>query len=298
MILLTGASGFIGKHLLLQLIKKYGKNNVIALTSRPIDECNYILHNDFQFDPDFLINHGYTNIKTIIHAGAFTPKNGSQANDVNLSNSNIYSTEKLLNLTLPYVQNFIFLSTLDVYDNAEIISENTSENPISLYGFSKLYCEKMVEQWGIKNNKVAQILRIGHVYGPGEEAYQKIIPISINKILNKESLQIWGTGNELRSFIYINDVVNAIINSLEITEGLGIINLVSNQSISINELISKLIKISKKEVEIINIPTNLSSRSLVFDNTKMINWLLKKETNLDDGLNEEFEYVKTKYFNQ
>ena len=298
MILLTGASGFIGKHLLLQLIKKYGKSNVIALTSRPIDECNYILHNNFQFDPDFLINHGYTNIKTIIHAGAFTPKNGSQANDVNLSNSNIYSTEKLLNLTLPYVQNFIFLSTLDVYDNAEIISENTSENPISLYGFSKLYCEKMVEQWGIKNNKVAQILRIGHVYGPGEEAYQKIIPISINKILNKESLQIWGTGNELRSFIYINDVVNAIINSLEITEGLGIINLVSNQSISINELISKLIKISKKEVEIINIPTNLSSRSLVFDNTKMINWLLKKETNLDDGLNEEFEYVKTKYFNQ
>lgn len=298
MILLTGASGFIGKHLLLQLIKKYGKSNVIALTSRPIDECNYILHNNFQFDPDFLINHGYINIKTIIHAGAFTPKNGSQANDVNLSNSNIYSTEKLLNLTLPYVRNFIFLSTLDVYDNAEIISENTSEKPISLYGFSKLYCEKMVEQWGIKNNKVAQILRIGHVYGPGEEAYQKIIPISINKILNKESLQIWGTGNELRSFIYINDVVNAIINSLEITEGLGIINLVSNQSISINELISKLIKISKKEVEIINIPTNLSSRSLVFDNTKMINWLLKKETNLDDGLNEEFEYMKTKYFNQ
>lgn len=297
MILLTGASGFIGKHLLLQLIKKYGKSNVIALTSRPIDECNYILHNNFQFDPDFLINHGYTNIKTIIHAGAFTPKNGSQANDVNLSNSNIYSTEKLLNLTLPYVQNFIFLSTLDVYDNAEIISENTSENPISLYGFSKLYCEKMVEQWGIKNNKVTQILRIGHVYGPGEEAYQKIIPISINKILNKESLQIWGTGNELRSFIYINDVVYAIISSLEITEGLGIINLVSNQSISINDLIAKLIKISKEEIEIINIPTNLGSRSLVFDNTKMINWLLKKETNLDDGLNEEFEYVKTKYFN-
>lgn len=297
MILLTGASGFIGKHLLLLLVKKYGKSNVIALTSRPIDECTYLLHNNFQFDPDFLINHGYTNIKTIIHAGAFTPKNGSQANDVNLSNSNIYSTEKLLSLTLPHIQNFIFLSTLDVYDNAEIISESTSEKPISLYGFSKLYCEKMVEQWGIKNNKVTQILRIGHVYGPGEEAYQKIIPISINKILNKESLQIWGTGNELRSFIYINDVVNAIINSLEITDGLGIINLVSNQSISINELISKLIKISKKEVEIINIPTNLSSRSLVFDNTKMINWLLKKETNLDDGLNEEFEYVKTKYFN-
>ena len=296
MILLTGASGFIGKHLLLQLIKKYGKSNVIALTSRPIDECNYILHNNFQLDPDFLINHGYANIKTIIHAGAFTPKNGSQANDVNLSNSNIYSTEKLLNLTLPYVQNFIFLSTLDVYDNDEIISENSPENPISLYGFSKLYCEKMVEQWGIKNNKVTQILRIGHVYGPGEEAYQKIIPISINKILNKESLQIWGTGNELRSFIYINDVVNAIISSLEITVGLGIINLVSNQSISINDLIVKLIKISKEEVEIINIPTNLSSRSLVFDNTKMINWLLKKETNLDNGLNEEFEYVRTKYF--
>lgn len=293
MLLLTGASGFIGKHLLPLLIEKYGKNNIVALTSKPISECPFLLHDNYQFEQDFFTKSEFQDIDTIIHAGAYTPKKGSESNEIDLSNSNIYNTQKLLNSTLPSLRKFVFLSTLDVYDNEDIISESTLENPISLYGYSKLYCEKMIEVWGKKHNKAIQILRIGHVYGPGEEVYQKVIPVTFKKVLKNESPQIWGTGNELRSFIYIKDVAKAVANSINLKENIGVVNLVSGQAISINEIANKIIKISKIDVKTEKIHANSIGRDLVFDNSKMRQWLLDKETDIDIGLYEEYEYLKT-----
>ena len=292
MILLTGASGFIGKHLLKLLIEKFGEENILALTTNPSVGFPHLLHNNYKFDRDFFVKNGYGNIKTIIHAGAFTPKNKNQVNLIYSSNSNIFSTQKLLNTTLPQLQNIIFLSTIDVYDNVEKISEDTLEKPASLYGFSKLYCEKMIESWGNEHNKVIQILRVGHVYGPGEEAYEKIIPVSLAKIINNESIQIFGSGNELRSFIFIKDAVNAIINSIELKANMGVINLVSSQAISINDIINKIKYISKADTKIENIQSDSIGKNFVFDNSKMLKILLEKETNLDKGLKAEYEYMK------
>jgi UDP-glucose 4-epimerase len=293
MILLTGVSGFIGKHLLLFLIEKYGKENILALTSMPISECRYLIHNNYQFEQDFFAKNGCQDIDTIIHAGAFIPKKAADANEIDLSNSNIYNTEKLLNVNFPKLKKFIFLSTIDVYDNSDLINENTLEKPVSLYGYSKLYCEKMIEIWAKKNNKIFQILRIGHVYGPGEEAYNKIIPVSFKKTLKNEPLQLLGAGNELRSFIYIIDVVEAIIKSKDLIESIGIVNLVSGQSLYIKDLVNAIRIISGTDLEIEILPTNNIGRSLVFDNSKMRKWLLENETSLEVGLKEEFEYMKT-----
>ena len=93
MILLTGASGFIGKHLLQKLIKKYGKEQVVAFTSKPLAGCNYLLHNNYKFKAGLFKLKGYENIDTVIHAGAFIPKFGKEANNFTLSNSNIINTK-------------------------------------------------------------------------------------------------------------------------------------------------------------------------------------------------------------
>jgi hypothetical protein len=78
-------------------------------------------------------------------------------------------------------------TTIDVYEKSDqIISENNPTNPETLYGFSKLYCEKMIENWANANNKIVQILRLGHVYGPGEGLFKKIIPVTMQKIKANE----------------------------------------------------------------------------------------------------------------
>lgn len=293
MILLTGASGFIGRHLLSALIHTYGKENVLALTSAPVEGCQYLLHNNYTFHPEYLTeNKIAAQTDTIIHAGAFTPKTGNRANDWSACNSNIFSTHQLLSAGLPALKKVIYLSTLDVYGSDEIISENSPVQPLSLYGESKLYSEKMIAAWAEEVHKTYQILRVGHVYGPGEEAYQKIIPVTINKLLQNERPQIWGTGDEVRSFIYITDIVSAILEAIKLSENAGVINITGGNKITVNELVNKLVLLNGKNLHPERIQSGTKGRDLIFDNTKMKKLLLPEETPFDTGLFEEWQYMK------
>jgi UDP-glucose 4-epimerase len=293
MVLVTGTSGFIGSVLLDQIIAKFGSTNVLALTSKPIDKCNYLLHNDYLFDPDFFIKSGYENIDTIIHAGAFTPKNGNQANEYYKCTSNITNTEALLKANLLNLKRFVFLSTLDVYGVSDVLTEESPVIPITLYGQSKVYCEKMIVSWANQNNILPQILRIGHVYGPGEEQYLKAIPVMIKKILNSEPIQIFGSGMDIRSFIYIEDVIQAIIKSIDLDLFYGPINIAGGNQISIKKLAQILIKIAESNTNVEYVKTlNAIRRDFIFDNSKMKKYLLNKETDLVLGLKREYIYMK------
>lgn len=292
MILLTGASGFIGKHLLSKLIEIYGRENIVALTSKPIADCKYILNKDYNFDDDYIRRCGFENIETIIHAGAYTPKASSEGNHIIACNSNITATGRLLTSNLPKIKNFIFFSTLDVYGYGNLITEETQLLPASLYGHSKLYCEQMIAAWAAQKEVCHQILRIGHVYGEGEEKYQKIIPLTIQKLLSETPLQIYGDGEEIRSFIYISDVINAIINSLGLKRFAGIINLVGDEKISIYNLIEKLILISGKSPEINKIQVKNTPRDFVFNNSKMRKILGAPKVGIMEGLLNEWNYMK------
>jgi UDP-glucose 4-epimerase len=292
MILLTGSSGFIGSHLL-SFIKKSDNLDVVVLTSKPIEDAQYVLHNNYFFEPDLLINAGYgEDIHVIIHVGAFTPKNAQEANLIKECNSNITSVETLLKLDLPNLKKIIFLSTLDVYGDEHIIDESSIINPATLYGLSKLYGEKMISIFAKNRGLVSQILRIGHVYGPGEEKYQKIIPLTIRKLIDNQEIEIWGEGKELRAFIFIDDVVKAIMNVLSIENDLGPINIVSDESISINDLIRRLIDINGNPHTVRHIAKGLSGKSWRFNNDKMKKYLLSKQVTLTEGLTIEWDYMK------
>ncbi len=292
MILITGASGFIGKHLLKFLTAKYGRENIVALTSQPIENVQCVLHNNYRFEDDIFVKHGFENIETIIHAGSYTPKNGNEINNIHLSNSNISTTELLIGAHLPNLKKVIYLSAIDVYNSASIITEQSVESPVSMYAYSKLYIEKMLQNWAIQEKKVVQILRIGHVYGPGEEAYTKLIPETFRKILLNQDLAIWGSGEELRSFIYIDDLVKSITKSIEYTENLGVINVVGSQPISILNLVEKIKTIANSSVAIEKVEGNFIGKNSVFDNQKLLKFLLDKETKLDDGLLAEYQFMK------
>jgi UDP-glucose 4-epimerase len=296
MILLTGASGFIGKKLLFKLSETFGKENVAALTSKPLEDFKYVLHHNYSFDADYLVSQGLGKVEILIHAGSYTPKSGADANDWGSCNSNIFTTDCLLKSTLPCLKKIIFLSTLDVYKECELISEASLLQPISLYGHSKLYLEKLIESFANKNQLVHQILRVGHVYGPGEEAYKKVIPVTIGTIISGNRPVIRGSGKDLRSFIYIDDVTTAIMNAVSLEKYAGVINLAGSDQISIMQLVEKIISISGLSIspEIIKSPSDIQ-RNLVFDNSKMKSLLLSDETPLDEGLLKEWEYMQKKY---
>lgn len=296
MILLTGASGFIGSSILKALIDKYGSNNVAALTSKPLEGCQYLLHNNYTFENDFFIKNGFESIEVVIHAGAYIPKSTVESNDLFKSKTNIDNSFKLITTNLPRLKKIVFLSTIDVYnDTEEAISENSEVKPQTLYGASKLYCESMISAWAGQNSIENIVLRIGHVFGPGEHEYKKLIPEVMRNIIFGKELSIWGTGEDIRSFIYIDDVVNAILATLKKNKMASPINIVSDVPLSIQKVIETIINTSGKNVVPNKITSDHHPRNLLFDNSKMRNQLYQPKITFEEGIKKEWEAFRLVY---
>lgn len=110
-ILITGASGFLGSHLIktIQVHSSFKHYELILLTSKPIPGYKSIVHNGYAFSKEDFLKEGLEHIDIVIHAGAFTPKNVNEANNISNSNSNISSLQNLL-IQLPNIPDkFIFL---------------------------------------------------------------------------------------------------------------------------------------------------------------------------------------------
>ena len=292
MILLTGTGGFIGKHLVEFIISKYPNMELAALTNSDIKSIHCINHNEYNYELSNFPKKIIDRIEVILHLGAFIPKSRMESDDILKCNKNISSTKSLLRLELPSVKKVIYISSIDVYDNTnQIIDERTATEPGTLYGWSKLYCEKMVQSHCDALNIDAVILRLGHVYGPGEEFYQKLMPVTMNNILAGQSPAVFGDGSDLRSFIYVGDVVRTITAAIENPIDDNIINVVHHESYTILDIVQKIIAISHKNISIQFKAGSSMKRNLMFDNGRLRKKLCPSLTNIDEGLKLEWHHI-------
>jgi UDP-glucose 4-epimerase len=290
-ILITGASGFIGSRLISAACDELGLENVIAFSSQPAPDCRTIVYHGPDFNLSEEDNALLGTINVLIHVGASTPKSAVQANAIEECNGNISFTEKLLALPLGNLKKIIFISTIDVYEPSELTTEETPTIPVTLYGWSKLYCEQMTTVFSAGIGIVSQVLRIGHVYGPGEEKYAKFLPKALKSIVAGEAVELWGDGSEIRSFIYIDDVVTAILQAINLRLSVGPINVVGGVPISMRALLDKIIATSGKPVAITHREFTGAKRNYIFDNAKLRKHLLSVETDLSTGLRTEYAYM-------
>jgi nucleoside-diphosphate-sugar epimerase len=290
MILLTGATGFIGRHLLDGLIRKYGSKKIVAYTRSPIAEVECILHSGFEIESFDFSAMGLDSIEMVVHAGAFTPKDKTESNNFELADLNVFVTNCLLNAKLPNLKRFVYLSTLDVYAPAELIDENTLLSPSTAYARSKMRCEDLVVEWAKKTGNIGQVLRIGHVYGPGEDLYRKVIPETMRRLRDGQMLQMFGTGKQKRAFIYVKDVCSAILATLDLEQDIGPINIAGSHQISMEDLIGLIVDLSGVQPKIEMVPS-ADDQSMVFNTTKLKKYLLRDEMPLRNGLRMEWEHM-------
>jgi nucleoside-diphosphate-sugar epimerase len=290
MVLLTGTSGFIGSKLLIECINLFGKDNVVVLSSKENEICPTIVYKNFEINSADFLQSPFNKIKTVVHVGAFIPKSTADLNDISKSNSNIFFTQNLLSSLPESVEKFIFFSTIDVYEKSDqIISENNPTNPETLYGFSKLYCEKMIEQWANANNKIIQILRLGHTYGPGEGLFKKIIPVTMQKIKDNQQPIILGEGSSKRAFIYVDDLIFCVIEIMKFDHYKGPVNIVNDQFVTIKELVHQIIQVAESNVLPEYIPQELGKNDVFFDATKLKSLINIAFTPLHVGLKMEWD---------
>ena len=156
------------------------------------------------------------------------------------------------------VKRVILASSGAVYGEQEVqpVKETMRPNPQSPYAVSKLASEYYVNTLGALYGIETVILRIFNAYGPGQYLtfhHPPVIPQFMKKAVEGGTLVIYGDGNQTRDFVYIDDVVDALVAAATASNvNRAIINVGSGEETSINDLAKKVARVVGREVEVIH----------------------------------------------
>lgn len=250
-IFITGANGFIGHH----LFDYFTNNNdnvagcINTIQSNTLEktyttdlcsqEIYSILHHE---QPDYLI-----------HCAGGASVAESFLNPQKDFAKNIIITENILNAITqksPKTK-IIFLSSAAVYGNPLTlpITENTPTSPVSPYGFHKLVCELLCKKYHELYHIPITILRIFSVYGPGLK--KQLLWDIYQKSKTNDIISLFGTGDETRDFIYIDDLVRIIHTILLKTSFKGeIFNVASGEETKVCDIAHLMISAFENKKEL------------------------------------------------
>ncbi len=226
-VLVTGAAGFIGRPLVSRL-REASEVRVLAL-----ERSNVALQ---ALDRDYWRKLGVDAIDAIFHIGAYIPKDVASADLVKpIVESNVDGIAALL-ASLPNTpRHLLFVSSVDVYKRVSrrTIDETSEVGPATLYGASKVFGEELIRSYARSTGCSYSVLRLGHIFGPGEEVFRRVIPNLIRAMLRGDQPQLSGDGATERDYLYVDDAVSAIVAASMLPEKIDPINIVRGESISI-----------------------------------------------------------------
>lgn len=254
----TGGAGFIGSHLVEELISNGAEVHVIDnLISGSLD----FVHSDAIIHTYDICNKDTQQLiirekpDVVFHLAAQADVGNSIREPNYDAFININGTINILEACrIARVKKVIFSSTSGVYGNLQkdLISEENFTLPISYYGLSKLTAESYIRLFYQLYGLSYTILRYGNVYGPRQTAKGEggVIAVFLEKIKKGIPLSIHGDGEQTRDFIYVKDVVKANIAALERGHQ-ETFHISTSQKTSVNHLLKMLIKIHGSEIDTI-----------------------------------------------
>ncbi len=232
-ILVTGASGFIGRHTV-QLLEDEGFY-VIRGVRRPVDEkeSEYFIYIDLNNPEQILALEESIHCDAIVHLGAVVGLNG--AGDSDLFLPNVLSSGCIAHLARSWDAHLIFASSVMVNGSkTEKIQLDSPLNPDTPYGRSKALSEMLLQASGTKYC----VLRLAGVFGfngPAHLGLNRAITTVINGGLPTQI----GSGRALRNYVYVKDVAKAICHAIEV-DLRGIHLVAGGEVLSISEMLQLL----------------------------------------------------------
>ncbi len=255
--LVTGGCGFIGSHLCKSLLSEGHNVRIIdnlstGTLSDSLNGCEVIIGDIFDRK---LLEHSMNDIDACFHLAGVSSQNnpGININDTTISGMKniLYTAQKnQYRNAIPVV----YTSSAIVYgDNASIqLNENDSVRPTNGYSVDNICNELYARVANIQYHIPTTGLRLFNVYGPGQHRYSpysKIITNIIDHIINQTPIKIEGDGQQQEEFVFVSDVVNALICAM-------------NKIQSANKIYNVCSGIATSENQILNILQSISGQSL------------------------------------
>lgn len=229
-ILITGGAGFIGSHVVRLFVNKYSDYRIVNLDKltyagnlenlRDVENKeNYVFEKGDILELDFLKNlFDKYSFDGVIHLAAESHVDRSLENPVAFAETNIIGTLNLLHTAKEAWKNnwsekkFYQISTDEVYGSAEngaLFTETTPIDPRSPYSASKASADHFVLAYYNSFHFPSVVSRCSNNYGPFHFP-EKLIPLMINNIINKKPLPVYGKGENIRDWLFVEDHARAI----------------------------------------------------------------------------------------
>lgn len=270
-VLITGGAGFIGSHLAEYLIKK--NQQVIILddlsTGNLRNLANIHQSPSFHFYKGSILDVSLLEklIKSadiIYHLAAVVGVQLVIKNPLQTIENNIHGTENVLKIASKYRKKVVFTSTSEVYgknskdkfsENDDLIIGPTTKSRWS-YACSKIVDEHLVLAYLKEKKLPVVIVRLFNTIGERQSGrYGMVVPRFIKQALNNDNITIYGNGRQSRCFCYVGDVIWALEKLSDHPDAVGEIYNVGNiESVTINELADRVIKLTSSKSKKVYIP--------------------------------------------
>jgi UDP-glucose 4-epimerase len=316
-ILITGGCGFIGTSLIHSLLKNNPDSCIRILdnfvtgtpedlagvssftkcsASECLDKTGVVLIEGDILDQEAVI-HCAQDLDCIVHLAANTGVGPSVENPRLDMDCNVVGTFNMLEAArINGVKKFIFASSGAPAGEVDPpIHEELPPHPVSPYGASKLagegYCSAYNKTFGIDT----VCLRFGNVYGPRSKKKSSVVAKFIRQALNRETCEIYGDGTQTRDFLYIDDLVRAVLLSMEKDVGGETFQIATGMECTVGEvaeLISQALarrgikmNIKHGEPRLGDVKRNFADTSKA---RNMLGW--QPEVDLEAGIERTIEY--------
>lgn len=303
--LVTGGTGFIGSNICKLLVKKNYNvkvfdNNFRGNVSRIKKIKNKLKFIKGDIRDQKLLNRSLKNTDAVIHLAYINGTKHFYNKPVLILDIAIKGIINVIDACIKNkVKELYLASSSEVYQTPIKVPTDESEslkipdifNPRYSYGGGKILTELMGVHYGKKYFKKLIIFRPHNVYGK-DMGNEHVVPEFINrfKSLKGKRFKIQGSGNETRSFIYIEDFLHAFELILMKGKHLNIYNIGTSEKIKIKDLAFKLAKIFKKKVLLKRTALAKGGTKIRLPNIQKIKSLgFKKKFNLDKGLRKTLE---------
>lgn len=295
-VLITGANGFIGSHLVKYfMLKEYdicgwdvvvngGSFNTISVDMFSFEDTKEALEH---FDPEI-----------IIHCAGAADVGKSMVDPLGDYQGNVTLTHNLLEAIHSVIKHkvvVVFVSSAAVYGDPEKlpVDENAPLVPKSQYAVHKIMCEQLCAYYNTYEEFDIRIARIFSAYGVGLK--KQIFWDMYNKLTSTGELEMYGTGDESRDYIYIDDVVNALYLIATSTECDFITNVANGVEISINcvaNSFANIVGVASEKITFNNISMPGTPNNWLADVTKLTKLGYRQSVGLEEGIRKYIDWAK------
>ena len=256
--LITGGAGFIGSHLINNIVTKADKvivlDNLLTGSKKNIEK--FVKLDNFEFKSHDIQHHFDITEKVdyVIHLASCASPLAYTKFPINTLKSGSIGTINALGIARKFDSKFLLSSTSEIYGDPKVSPQREDywgnvnpTGPRSMYDESKRFAEAATQAYISEYDLNASIIRIFNTYGENMQLRDgRVVTNFIVQALNNNDITVYGNGQQTRSFSYIEDTINGLLLALNYPKS-EIFNIGNDTEMSINDFAALIIKLTNSD---------------------------------------------------